>query len=339
MSEEKAQKQPQTQETKTKPTVLDEFGGDASAYLKSITKSSVKPKEPPEEKMLPEEKDAEPDEENGESPENVSLQSIEAGQKEPVKTYSKTELDARKKGWVPKDDYRGNPDDWVSAGQYLKTWSFINQLKTQDSTIKTLTKKLDDLINVQQTQSKIFVEKHAEELKQKVEKAFSEGNLEEFRKYDREYQTLISPSDNVQENVVIPKQNPSIPQEVVDFQQRNKWFNDTSPMNAAMTVYAKQLDQQLMQQQPHLSISERLAQVETSVQEQFGTSQNPVRDEYSSVEGKSRKYSKKLETVDFDYLPENVKQIVVSVVENSKGQITQEQCIKNFIKKGLIKTH
>lgn len=339
MSEEKAKSQSQSLETKQKMTVLDEFGGDPVKYLKSITKSDNKTNEPPEEKKSPEIKDVESDEESGESSENVSLQSIDSNYKESPKIYNKNELEARKKGWVRKEDYRGNPDDWVSAGQYLKSWSFINQLKTQDSTIKILTKKLDDLINVQQNQSKIFAEKRAEELKMKVDQAFSDGNLEEFRKYDNEYQKLTVPANHTQENVVIPKQNPDIPKEVIDFQERNSWFNDPSPMNAAMTVYAKQLDQQIMQQYPHLSVSERLTQVETSVQEQFSGFHNTVRDEYSPVEGKSgRKYSKTQETVEFDHLPENAKRVIVSVVENSKGQITKEECIKRFIKKGLIKT-
>lgn len=345
MPDEKQTSDSKEQEKSQQPTVLDKFDGDPVAFLKSYEKAGTSlqaaEKKKPEIKIIKPEPE-EPEEEAVSGRENISLQSINPENKEPEKTYSKTELEARRKGWISKDEYRGNADDWMPAGQYLKNWSFINQLKTQDSSIKSLSKQIEDLVKLQQTQSKIFVEKHAEEVKKKADEAFKEGNLEEFRKYDREYQSYTAPIEKFHEKQQTVQQdipqNAQIPAEVIDFQRRNSWFNNNSPMDAAMTVYAKQLDQQIMQQYPALPISERLKEVETAVKNEFSAFHNNARDEYSPVESKGgRQYSKSEQTIEFDYLPDNIKRIVTSVVENSKGKITKEQCIKNFRKKGLIK--
>jgi len=337
MSEEKAVTESNPTETKKDSSFLDEYNGDEVAYLKALTQSKsediplTKEEKTPALKVLHEQEEIS-EEISEKVPNNIG----DSNQfKEP--TYSRTEEEAKRKGWVPKESYKGDPESWLPAAQYMKNWSFINQLKTQDSTIRNLTKKLDTLINVQQSQSKIFVEKHAEEVKKRLDKAVEEGNLNEIRKYDKEYSNLTESENKTMEDSNNYTEKPQIPIEALEFKARNPWFNDPSPMNAAMTVYATQIEKVIEEQHPDWSLKRCLGEVELAVKREFSTFHNPARDEYSPVESKSTRKPKVLESISFNELPEHVKTIVRSVVENSRGKITTEQCIKNFISKGVIK--
>ncbi|GAG03072.1 unnamed protein product, partial [marine sediment metagenome] len=163
------------------------------------------------------------------------------------------------------------------------------------------------------------------------------------RKYDQQYRDYTETSSdtnknvqNNQQNYVEQNQNVDLPEEVAQFKARNKWFGDSSPMNHAMTVYAMKLDDDLKSIHPDWKLSDRFKEVELSVKRDFGAFHNPNRDAPSSVEGKgfSRKKGDNILFSDLSYAHQ---QIVEAVVDNSKGRITKEQCIKGYVKNGLIK--
>ena len=72
-------------------------------------------------------------EENKEAPEN--------GQKE----LSLMEQRAMESGWVPQDQWEGDPDAWRPAKEYLDRGELFTKIETQNKTIKEMRRAMDDL--------------------------------------------------------------------------------------------------------------------------------------------------------------------------------------------------
>ena len=60
---------------------------------------------------------------------------------------SDTEQRASQQGWVAKEDYSGNPDDWRGAKDFLEFGSLVKRVKQQNEQMKTMQSSFDDRLS------------------------------------------------------------------------------------------------------------------------------------------------------------------------------------------------
>ena len=63
-----------------------------------------------------------------------------------VKPPSKWESSARAGGWVPLEEWQGDPDDWTDAREFVKKGELFHKISSQSSEIKELRKAIGSLM-------------------------------------------------------------------------------------------------------------------------------------------------------------------------------------------------
>lgn len=145
------------------------------------------------------------------------------------------EAKARNLGWVPRDEYHGDPDQWKDAEEFVRHGE--DTLPILRENLKRLHKKLDD-------QNKVirdFAEHHKKveerayqralkKLQDERKEAVGKGDIDEFEKIDKEIEDLkkIKPKKTTQS-----EKNP----EFSDWASENDWYGE----DIDMTIYADQI--------------------------------------------------------------------------------------------------
>jgi hypothetical protein len=274
----------------------------------------------------------------------------------PQQQYTQVEIEALKNGWLPLNEFKGDPAQWTNAGQYLKNGRFGEKIKNQEEILNNLLKRTNELYTIMQKQERYLAEEQAQKLKKKIEKAMDDRQIEEVVKYQNEYNSLMNGEvvdyakntptnpDTYLDNKVlnqnhIPYDNRQIHPELLAFQQRNQWFNDfNNPKNAAITAYAKEVDKILEQKHPDWAIKKRLEQVEDMVKQEFSEFYNFARDGDIQVETPYHPPQTDNTRITYNSLNEDDRAVIDMVVDSCKGdQFTTEKVFQRMIDKGIFK--
>ncbi len=114
------------------------------------------------------------------------------------------ETEARANGWVPKDEFKGNPDVWKPAETFNEDGKKIaavqsernRKLVQEVASMKVSMKEMQDSnFKVIKEVRKESYEKAKAELEAKQEKAFDEGDKEKFKQTKKALDNLKPPED------------------------------------------------------------------------------------------------------------------------------------------------
>lgn len=138
---------------------------------------------------------------------------------------------ASKMGWSPKDNWRGNPDAWKPADQYV-----IDSQK--------ISSNLRDKLNGLESQMERIVKTTGQITQQSVARARQEALDERSRAFDEGDAQAFQQADNKLQQIT-QQQTPEISSEGQEFIGSNKdWYGAnqeaTNYMNARVDYYAKQ---------------------------------------------------------------------------------------------------
>jgi hypothetical protein len=247
-------------------------------------------------------------------------------------TPSDVEVRARSQGWRPKEEFRGDPERWRPADEFLRnTEEYLPLLRKHTRTIEAKleasTAKIDEMTQVL-TAFRDFAsrgeqrayERARAELQAKREVAVSHADTETFKAVDRELAELektVAPKAAVAPPPPATVARPETPPEITQWVEENPWFNSSRVLGAV----ARELDAELMQSRPGLSLSERLSLVKTEVQRRFPDKfENPNREAATSVSAPSgnqtpRKAAKK----SYENLPPEAKKACDKFVKTIPG--------------------
>lgn len=181
------------------------------------------------------------------------------------------EKEARDMGWVDKADFKGDADRWTDAQKFVERGETLIPFlradkrkleeKLEQSTVD-FTKRLQRMEAAQSrreaAQAKQF-ESQLANVKAAQQKAFKDGDEEEFNRLDRE-------RDALQEEQAVNQ----TPQEDIqaiqqDWTAQNPWYNT----NFEMAQTADQYSQFLARQTPGMAMSDNLKAVDAHVREKF----------------------------------------------------------------------
>ena len=225
--------------------------------------------------------------------ESDDVEEVEVEEEEQVAALdqqSEEEIQASDAGWKPKDEWDGDPEEWVTAKQFLRNGEYLRKIHNQNRKIK----QLDDVVStLAKQQKKIFdagYDKAKKELKTALREANKEGDdasaelleerleqLETRRKEDTKDLTVSETTET---------KEPKVAPEFASWVQRNDWFVKYPEMRA----YAEAIGMQHAVKNPEISNAEVYQFVTDKVKktfpERFGkTMKKVLRKGGSPVEG------------------------------------------------------
>jgi len=194
---------------------------------------------------------------------------------------------AMESNWRPKNEWDGDPDEWVSAKEFNRRGELLRKIHNQNRQIK----QLDSVVNtLASQQKKIFgagYEKAKRELKAQLREATKEGDDTTVDLIEQRLEQLdIAAKQDVQALEQVQPQQSQVAPEFIPWVTRNPWFKERPEMRA----YAEVIGMQYAQEHPdapNTEVYEHITtQVKTKFPERFGMIQRKtVKRPGSPVEG------------------------------------------------------
>ena len=200
--------------------------------------------------------------------------------KEPQLTA--VEQKALEEGWVPQDEWTGDPEQWRPAKEYLDRGELFKKIEDQNRTIKEFKRALDDLKGHHARTRETEYARALVALKEQKIAALEEGDAAAVIKLDDQIDLVKDEQSKLKQAVNEPQEQ--INPEFTNWVDKNKWYETSQPMRA----YADALGRDLAYK--GLAPAEVLKEVERQVREEFPQKfRNSNRDKPSSVEGSTNK--------------------------------------------------
>jgi hypothetical protein len=198
------------------------------------------------------------------------------------------EQQAQAQGWVPKDEWDGDPEQWRPAKEFVDRGELFKKIDEQNRTIKEFKRTLDEFSQHHKKVRETEYKRALDDLKKAKKEALLEGDADAVVDLDDK----IALVREAQQEPVQQRQAPQVDaQQNVVFQAwvgRNGWYQS----NPAMRAYADRVGNDLGAQ-GGMSATDLLSRVEHEVKKQFAEKfNNPNRDKPGAVEGSTNKGSK-----------------------------------------------
>jgi hypothetical protein len=208
--------------------------------------------------------------------------------KEVVKVeHTEAEQRAMESGWVPKDQWEGDPDQWRPAKEFNDRGELFKKMDNQNRTIKELKNALDDMKRHHNSVRETEYARALETLKAQKKTAFEEGNSDLFVSLDDQIDLVKEEQFKLKQAVNQPQTKAEQAPEFVAWVDKNKWYETNEPMRAYADALGRSLASKGME--PNAVLKE----VEKQVKEEFPTKfTNPNRAKAGAVEGSSSKGGK-----------------------------------------------
>ena len=194
---------------------------------------------------------------------------------------------ARRMGWKPEAEYKGDPNRWTDAESFVKVGEERipvmkeNYRKLEDK-YTNLEQQVKQQREYQEHMGKVQYERAMKELKAEQKEAVEDADTEKFEQLEQRKEQIkvdYSPKQSTQ---------PQKPNEVADWEARNTWYQ-----NPTLADKAIKLEQRIMSEEAYkqsrdfnykpMILSERLEEVTRRVQADFAPKEQPRR--LPAVEG------------------------------------------------------
>lgn len=238
------------------------------------------------------------------------------------------ESEARASGWVPKEEFHGDPVKWVDAGEFVRRAPLFQKIDVQGQQIKELRRGLDALkahhAQVRETEYK----RALDELKAAKKEAYINGDPDELIEIDEKLEAVKDAQTKFKQEQVAEAARAAAPEavhpEFAAWSKRNQWYNDSKPMRAFADTLGLEL------RATGMSPSEVLRQVEIKIKEEFPNKfRNPNRDKPGAVEGGGKGGSVNSKSAEAN-LTDDERKIMNTFIRS--GIMTKEQYIADLKK-------
>jgi hypothetical protein len=199
---------------------------------------------------------------------------------------SQVEQEARDQGWKPKEEWKGDPDKWRPAKEFVDRGELYSKIDTMGKELKDTKRALQMLQEHHSKVKETEYKKAVEELKSLQKKHLEEGNSDGYLETTEILSDLRAEQKarQVVQEVTPAKVDPRF----TDWVEANKWY-DGKP---EMRQYADIIGQGYAKQNPGIDPTEVLKYVTNEVKQKYRDFfQNPNRDKPNSVESGTRSVS------------------------------------------------
>ena len=234
---------------------------------------------------------------------------------------------AAKDGWVPKEEYKGNPDKWKTAEQFVKDGETIlpivrSKLKKVEEQNESLAKSVDETKKtveefrdyhkkaVAKAEREAY-QRALDDLKKKQRDAVEAGDTETFDKIDAQINVLQKPEQPANE-----------PPEYRPWVEKNRWYVE----DQTMAKYAESISTFIHASNPGIQPGAFYDKVTDEVKKRF-PEKFESKKQSPDVEGSQAPASKKGGRK-FSDLPDEDKRHCDRFV--SQGLLTKEEFLKDY---------
>lgn len=169
-----------------------------------------------------------------------------------VPEYSDTEIKAMDKGWRPQDDWEGDPDAWVGAGEFIRRGELMDRISQQSRDLKSYQAEIDALKKgmevLTQHQKDNALKEHDrtyEQLKLAKAKALAEEehlkvveieeSMDELKERRKELDSVTTVDNDPNKT---QQETPSNDPRVETWIMKNDWYLNDTAMRGVADAYA-----------------------------------------------------------------------------------------------------
>jgi hypothetical protein len=264
--------------------------------------------------------------------EEIVQEDQEVMDEETTKKQPDIEERARRMGWVPKEEFRGDLETWKDADEFVKYGEEIlpvlrERLRKMDASFADLHAKLEEQTKIvkdfakyhKETEERAY-QRALKELKQEQLAAVSDGDAERFLEIEKEIKEMEKPEKAEKEP------DDQLPEGFTEWQKDNNWYG----VDAELSAYADSIGNFLVKTRPTLKGKAFFKEITRQVKEKFSDRfENPNRKKPASVESGAPGASdtgKKGKT--YSDLPPEAKQACDEFVK--QGLLKREDYVKEF---------
>lgn len=196
---------------------------------------------------------------------------------------SEAEVKARRQGWRPKDEYRGESEKWVDAETFLKRSDeelpiMRERLRKQDRDLADLKSTVAKFAEHHAKVEKVAYERAMAEVKKQRREALAIGDADGFEAAEERMQELKEHKPAETQKKAAADMAP----EVTAWVKANPWFET----EARLAKYAEQVCGELQSEDPTRDLGDILKEVAKEVKARFPEKfANAKRSEPPAVEG------------------------------------------------------
>lgn len=210
-------------------------------------------------------------------------------------------------GWAPKEQYRGDPDKWKPADQFIRDGREIQQSTARE--LRSLREQVERFGGV-------------------TTQLLNDKASERDAYWQSQFNQAVEDGDTERANTLV-KQRPSSPQqqgaapsEVVDWIARNPWYN-SDPLAQARAY-------EICERLKHLPIEEQLKQAERGIRKEFPEHfPAPAKQPPGVQTGQSRKAAPSNRAKGFAEMPPESQAMARDMVRRNPG-LTIEAIAKSY---------
>lgn len=216
---------------------------------------------------------------------------------------------AKELGWVPKEEFRGEPDKWKPAEQFIRDGREIQQSTSRE--LRSLREQFDRFGNVIETVAQDRVAAARTQWEAEMARAVEDGDTDAALKLARQEPVAKAAPAN-------GGADPAVAQWV----SKNPWFN-ADPLARAR---AEEVSNRLA----HLPVAEQLAQVERAIRKEFPEHfPAPAKPPPATQTGQSRNPNPSNRVKGFNEMPQASQQMARDMVKRHPD-LTLEAIAKSY---------
>lgn len=252
---------------------------------------------------------------------------------------SESEGEARKFGWVPQEDFKGNPDEWRDADEFLKRGREINgflrkdldKLRSQNGSLEAqlgeMKSTLQEFKKYHEQTEERAMKRALEELKLQKKQAIADGDGEKVVEIEDQIDEIRDAQTKATKNSPETPQKPQTDAEqqrvFQEWNQENSWFGK----DRVATALANDLALDVRREFPNLQGYEFLEKVKEAVKKELPEAFENKTRRSSAVDssGSTRPSSKKKSYAD---LPADAKAACDKYVK--QGLLKQEDYVRDY---------
>jgi hypothetical protein len=212
--------------------------------------------------------------------EKINDPANETGTKIEGEALTPVQEEALSQGWVPKEEFDGDAERWVDAGEFIRRGELFRKIESQSKELKDVKKALAELAKHNSRIREVEYQRAVEGLKAQKKNALAEGDADRVVEIDDKLD-LVKDQQRQFTNQQIQE---AIPQEVhpelKNWVEKNSWYESNRSMKAWADARGMELAEEGKSPREVLKTLE--TEVKTRFKEKFS---NPNRERAGAVEG------------------------------------------------------
>lgn len=236
------------------------------------------------------------------------------------------EEEARDKGWKPKEEFEGDPEDWAPAKAWLKTGEILDSLNHIKRESRETKEAMAELAKQNAEVERKSYEKAYKDAELRQARAAEIGDVKAVQAVTRELMDLAPKA-----GVSAPEPAKGETAEASNFKFENRdWFNQSTPENTAMQAYAIAVDREVAIKYKELSNSKKLELVKDEVKKAFPHRfESPAPKSVREVIPPSAPIAKRAVGDDFSKLSDHHKRMIKKLERDLGSKFDKSAYIKN----------